>query len=587
MGFVGLRPARAADVPATTSAPASGPAREEKADAINKQRLAEQLQAEAEDQLKYAQAGLREIETQLEQAADDARETARLEDDLDYWRRREAYEQRQLAQADLHQRAGQEKQELSRLITRKRTLEDGLDPLTRTRRELSPEEREAEAVRFRQEADAARERADKLHERATAEARNIPPMQQRLPSFDADEQALWERLQQAGDVEEYRRLSSHLRRMRRQLDIERQQTDLMITTMENIVFVLQRQGDLEREIGETSLQCAEVLVPSVPPFWERHRSIINSILILVAVVGMSYGVKLVVWLVRGVLTYLGTTMTEGRFSVKRATTLVSFGGSIAKLFVWIFGVVWILNEFGIDPAKSTGAIGLVGLIMAGMFQQIVVDFVKGLDIIAGRHYNVGDFVEVAGKFGHVVDFNVKYTRIRTASGTEFNLPNSQCLPSRRFPDGYINNYVDLTLESSADEQRAKEAIDPVCRELNHRIEPVRDVPALVRQFPGPRGRMTLRYRVRVLPGSPWVLTDYFIPTVKAALAEQGVGLAAEPTSFFINRIDTFRKLFSRQLSEHEIVRQATQEAVEPAADEDASQLTAAGPEPAPAPDQDA
>jgi len=33
--------------------------------------------------------------------------------------------------------------------------------------------------------------------------------------------------------------------------------------------------------------------------------------------------------------------------------------------------------FGIAPATSAGAIGLIGLIMAGMFQQIVIDFVKG------------------------------------------------------------------------------------------------------------------------------------------------------------------------------------------------------------------
>ena len=293
--------------------------------------------------------------------------------------------------------------------------------------------------------------------------------------------------------------------------------------------------------------------------WERHKQIINSLGILAVVVALSYGVKLAIWLIRRLLERLDATLGGGRFSVKRASTLLSFAGSIIKLFLWIFGVVWILNEYGIDPAKSTGAIGLVGLIMAGMFQQIVVDFVKGLDIIAGRHYNVGDFIEVDGKFGHVVDFSVKYTRIRTASGQEFNLPNSRCLPSRRFPDGYVDNYIDIALESSGDEDRAASAMAPVCRDLNHRLEPMRDEPTLVRRFAGPHGRVRLRYRVRVLPGCDWVVTDYFLPAVKEALASEQIELAGEPTFFFVNRIDTFRKLFSRQLSEAEIVRQAGQE----------------------------
>jgi len=256
---------------------------------------------------------------------------------------------------------------------------------------------------------------------------------------------------------------------------------------------------------------------------------------------------------------LNRSLSSGRISVKRVGTLLSFAGSIAKLFVWIFGIMAVLKEFGIDPSVSAGAIGLIGLILAGMFQQIVIDFVKGLDIIAGRHYNVGDFIEVNGKLGHVLDFSAKYTRIRTVSGQEFNIPNSQCVPSRRFPDGYVDNYVDISLKNSADEQRAVSAIGPVCEDLNQRIEPVRNIPTLVKRFSGPQGRLVLRYQVRVLPGCDWVITDYFIPSVKDILAQQGIESAADPTFFFINRIETFRKLFSRQLTEQEIIQQAEKE----------------------------
>jgi small conductance mechanosensitive channel len=213
---------------------------------------------------------------------------------------------------------------------------------------------------------------------------------------------------------------------------------------------------------------------------------------------------------------------------------------------------------------------LIGLILAGMFQQIVIDFVKGLDIVVGQHYNVGDFVEVDGKFGHVVDFNVKHTRIRTVSGQEFNIPNSRCVPSRRFPDGYVNNYLDLVLTSAADEERAKDAIAPVCRDLNQRIEPIREEPVPVERFDGPQGRVTLRYRVRVLPGCDWVMTDHFIPNVKRALAENEIELAAEPTFFFINRIETFRKLFSRRLTEEEIVHEVARDQARPTPQSDTS-----------------
>jgi small-conductance mechanosensitive channel len=207
----------------------------------------------------------------------------------------------------------------------------------------------------------------------------------------------------------------------------------------------------------------------------------------------------------------------------------------------------------------------------GMFQQIVIDFVKGLDIVTGRHYNVGDFVELDGKTGHVIDFSVKHTRIRTASGQEYNLPNSRCIPSRRFPDGYVDNYVDIPLKSACDSQRARRAIVPVCRHLSRRIEQVKEQPKFVERFSGSRpDSVVLRYRVRVLPACEWIITEQFLPAVKTALAVEEVELSDNPTFFFINRIQTFRQLFSRELTEEEILRE-TSEPEHPAADRPAAE----------------
>jgi len=239
--------------------------------------------------------------------------------------------------------------------------------------------------------------------------------------------------------------------------------------------------------------------------------------------------------------------------------MASFFGSSVKLCVWVFAVVFVLNQFGIDPAQSTGAIGLIGLIMAGMFREIVVDFVKGFDILAGRHYLVGDFVEVDGRGGHVVDFNVKHTRIRTLSGQEVNIPNSRSVPSRRFPDGFVDNLVDVTFHTRADARRAQSAFAPGCHALIRRIEPLREEPVGVRRIAGARGPVTLRYRVRVLPGCDWVVRDYFVPMVKEAVATEGLTLASEPTYYFMNRVEVFRKLFSRELTEEEITREVAEE----------------------------
>ena len=542
---------------AATSAPAA-----DEADAVNKQRLAEQLDAEARDRLAFARSRLERIEEELEEASADERETTGLENDREYWKRVEEYEQRRLQQAELHKRAARQKEAIGQLRQRMNEAFKSLEQLRGNCAEMTPEQRQERAAGFTKQAEEVLKDAGALDAAAQAEATEIEPLQQLLPSIDALESALRERLDGAERLEDYRRLLSHFRRMKEQYGAERQQIDLMVVTRENVVYAKTRQATLTRNLADLYRQCAEVLVPPEPSFWERHVRVFHSIGILAAAVAVTYVVRLVVWLIRRLLALLNATLGRTRFSVKRVGTLASFAGSIVKLFTWVFAIVLILNEFGVDPAKSTGAIGLVGLIMAGMFQQIVVDFVKGLDIIAGRHFNVGDFVEVDGKYGHVVDFNVKHTRIRSLSGQEFNIPNSKCVPSRRFPDGYVDNYIDIALKSPADEERARRAIDAVCPVINQRVEPVRGVPFLADRFGGPGERVILRYCLRVLPGCDWVAKEHFIPAIKESLADGGVEIAVEPSLFFINRIEIFRKLFSRKLSEEEIVRDVAQETID-------------------------
>ncbi len=559
------------------TSPTKAPEADE-ADALNKERLAQQLDAEARNRLDFAQSRLDEIEERLARASAEDHDTAGFENDLEFWRRVETYEQRRLQQAELHKRSAQQKEVIGQLRQRIAEANTSLEELGEKRSQMTRQQHQERATGFKKQADAMLKEADTLHEEAIAEEKEIEPLQQLLPGIDAIENALRERLDQAGDLHDYQRLSSHFRRMKQQYDTERQQIDLVVVTRENIVYAKMRQATLTRGLADLYVQCADVLVPPEQSFWDRHRKIIHSIGILAAVIAASYAVRLLIWVIRRALSGLNA-LTNRRLSVKRIGTLLSFAGSILKLFVWVFGTVAILNEFGIEPSKSTGPIALVGLIMAGMFQQIVVDFVKGLDIIAGRHYNVGDFVEVDGKHGHVVDFNVKYTRIRSLSGQEFNIPNSRCVPSRRFPDGFVSNYVDIRLKSPADEDRAKTAIGAVCSDLNQRIEPVRDEPILAQCFHGGHDSVTLRYRVRVLPGCDWVVRDHFIPAVKEAMTKEEVELAGEPTFSFINRIDTFRKLFSRRLSEEQIVREVAQSQSDPVADEDGAQQPTPGPHP--------
>ncbi|MCH2114788.1 MAG: mechanosensitive ion channel family protein [Pirellulales bacterium] len=242
-------------------------------------------------------------------------------------------------------------------------------------------------------------------------------------------------------------------------------------------------------------------------------------------------------------------------TTRRVDTLLSFIRSVAYctliMLLLLFAIHAIWPKF--DPLAATGALSIVALILTGMFKDLVVDVVKGLDILLGGHYDLGDYVEVAGASGHVIDFQLKYTKLRTSSGEEVVLNNAKCVPSKRFPHGWVTNHISVPLKSGDQEVAARESLDLAAAELDQHVEAVQDCPTYEGMLPVPTtGGVVLRYAVNVLPGANWVLDDIYLPLIKRTLEFAKIPLAGEISYFYMNDVETFRKLFNRKLTEQEI-----------------------------------
>ncbi|MBN2447710.1 MAG: mechanosensitive ion channel, partial [Phycisphaerae bacterium] len=338
-----------------------------------------------------------------------------------------------------------------------------------------------------------------------------------------------------------------------QINASLEQIERLIDQRRLLGYEIARQARAEERLAYEYEQAAAAIREYAQRFWVQNRWLVEVGRILAYALLATLATHL---LARVITATVGVTMRYLRGgtalpTVKRTQTLVQFARSIALLVIWVAATVSVLAEFGVSPGQSAGALGVIGLVLAGMFQQLVVDFVKGIDIAVGGHYYVGDFIQVGNYSGHVLDFTAKYTVLRTPSGQVVTLPNSQCVPSRRFPAGFVDNYVDIVLARPADLARARARLDDVARLLNRRIEAVKQGPLIEREFVDGQVAV-LRVLVRVLPACDWVITERYIPEVKRALADAGIELAGEPTFFYLNDVKTFRRLFSRQMTDKDM-----------------------------------
>lgn len=145
-------------------------------------------------------------------------------------------------------------------------------------------------------------------------------------------------------------------------------------------------------------------------------------------------------------------------------TLFSFLGNIAYYAILIFGLVFILNRFGVQTASIIAVIGAMGLAVGLALQGTLSNFAAGVMIIAFRPFKLGDFVVIGGEMGTVKDIAIFTTELATLDNVKVVMPNAEIwgAPITNY-SVYPTRRLDLTfgVAYDADLKKAEDAIRQV------------------------------------------------------------------------------------------------------------------------------
>lgn len=120
--------------------------------------------------------------------------------------------------------------------------------------------------------------------------------------------------------------------------------------------------------------------------------------------------------------------------------LESFVCNLAYWLVMVFVIIAAINQAGIQTTSLIAVMGAAGLAVGLALQGSLSNFAAGVLIVLFRPYRVGDFVEVAGISGSVVQVQILTTVLKTGDNKQIVVPNAQIMGS------IITNY-------SANDQR--------------------------------------------------------------------------------------------------------------------------------------
>lgn len=139
-----------------------------------------------------------------------------------------------------------------------------------------------------------------------------------------------------------------------------------------------------------------------------------------------------------------TSLWVGRVAERRraegdaaaATTFASMG-LLVRIAIWALVVLLVLQNLGVNVTALAAGVGIAGIAIAFAAQSILADLFSFLAIVVDKPFLVGDFI-VAGKVeGTVERIGIKTTRIRSLTGEEVVVSNSELLR------GWIHDYTKM------------------------------------------------------------------------------------------------------------------------------------------------
>ena len=119
-------------------------------------------------------------------------------------------------------------------------------------------------------------------------------------------------------------------------------------------------------------------------------------------------------------------------------TLQSFGGSLARYAVIIFGLMAVLHRLGVETTSVITVLGAASLAVGLALQGALSNVAAGVMILIFRPYRVGDYVTIAGKSGTVTKLDLFNTELSDVDGLKIVAPNA-----KGFSDVVVN-YTDIS-----------------------------------------------------------------------------------------------------------------------------------------------
>lgn len=151
--------------------------------------------------------------------------------------------------------------------------------------------------------------------------------------------------------------------------------------------------------------------------------------ITTALIVVQIALQIGIWLSASVKFYLAEQQLHSHDrNTKTIVTLVQF---VANVLIWSLVLLGVLDNLGIEVKALLTGLGIGGIAVALAVQNVLGDLLASVSIALDKPFEVGDALNLdSGYIGTVEAIGIKSTRLRSLSGEQIVMPNSELVKAR-------------------------------------------------------------------------------------------------------------------------------------------------------------
>ena len=182
---------------------------------------------------------------------------------------------------------------------------------------------------------------------------------------------------------------------------------------------------------------------------------------------------IIIYIILGILVYkLFSFFTERwtkKVNRKRKATIQKLVRNIFKYVIIILVVVQILNILGVNVTGIAAGLGIAGIVLGLALQDVMKDVLAGLSIIFEEQFDVGDFVEINGFEGTVIDLGLKSTKLKTYENVVRTISNRSIVEVTNYSKENLNIKISIPMSYDVETKKADKIIKNIIERAKKEI----------------------------------------------------------------------------------------------------------------------